>query len=267
MITLTRCLSLAICLTLPALASAHEFWIEPGAYQVEPGEEITADLKNGENFSGINLSYIDRNIARFDIAMADEVAPVEGRMGDRPALKLSADRSGLIVVLHETTPSSLTYKTWDKFQTFADHKDFPDIRARHDARGLPEVDFKEDYTRHAKALIAVGDGAGSDQAFGLETELVALTNPYSPNFNGDMQVALFYNGAARPDAQVEVFERAPDDTVTVSLYRTDSGGKANIPVKPGHDYLFDAVVLRPAPDEADAVWETLWAALTFSVPE
>jgi hypothetical protein len=40
----------------------------------------------------------------------------------------------------------------------------------------------------------------------------------------------------------------------------------NIPVKSGHEYLLDAVVLRAADPDDGAVWETLWAALTFAVP-
>ena len=82
---------------------------------------------------------------------------------------------------------------------------------------------------------------------------------------------LLYQGGPRADAQIEIFERDARGAVTITTLRTDSAGEARIPVKPGHDYLLDAVVLRePAPDlaaEHDAVWETLWAALTFGVPQ
>jgi hypothetical protein len=47
-------------------------------------------------------------------------------------------------------------------------------------------------------------------------------------------------------------------------------GKALIPVKAGTEYLFDAVVMRPLPGsvaEDTPVWETLWASLTFRVPD
>jgi len=37
-------------------------------------------------------------------------------------------------------------------------------------------------------------------------------------------------------------------------------------VTQGHDYLFDAVVLEPSPEDVGAVWDTYWAALTFAVP-
>lgn len=254
------------CAICASVATAHEFWIEPDAFQVAPSAKITAKLKNGQEFKGTTLSYFDRNITRFDVVMGDVVTPVEGRMGDNPALNVTATAPGLVIVVHETTPSYVTYKAWEKFQAFAAHKDFPDIEARHAANGFGPVPFKERYTRHAKALIAVGDGAGSDRPLGLKTEFVALTNPYAADFEGTMRVQLLDEGQPRADAQVEVFDRDPEGGVSITLHRTDDQGIAAIPVTPGHDYLFDGVVLRTADDSDEAVWDTFWAALTFGVP-
>lgn len=260
--------ALSLLTVTPALG--HEFWIDPQKYQVAPGEELLADLRNGQNFEGTALSWFDNRFTRFDIAQGDALRPAEGRMGDTPALSTTAPDTGLMVILHETTPSSLTYRDWDKFLTFAKHKDFPKAAEDHIAAGWPQDRFRESYTRHAKALVAVGEGLGSDRAFGLATEFVALTNPYDPGFDNTMHVRVDYNDAPRGDAQIEVFDRAPDGSVEVSLTRTDDKGEAMIAVTSGHTYLFDAVVLRPAASAGTAedapVWETLWAALTFSVP-
>lgn len=262
----TRFAVILWCLICARGATAHEFWIEPHAFEVSPGSQIVADLKNGQEFKGISLSYFDRNIARFDVITDTSVTPVEGRLGDIPALDVTAQNPGLVIVVHETTPSFVTYQTWEKFAAFAAHKDFADVEARHAANGFGEAPFKEQYTRHVKSLIAVGDGAGADRAVGLRTEFVALTNPYAPDFDGTMRVQLFFEGALRPDAQVEVFDRDTDDMVTISLFRTDAEGIAAVPVTPGHDYLFDGVVLQTADDSDEAVWDTFWAALTFGVP-
>lgn len=254
------------CAICASVATAHEFWIEPKEFQVAPGEQISAQLKNGQNLQGISLAYFDRNITRFDVIIGDKINPVEGRMGDSPALDMSAPANGLVVVVHETTPSFVTYKEWEKFLAFAAHKDFADIHARHEANGFGPAPFKERYTRHAKALIGVGDSAGTDRAMGLKTEFVALTNPYVPEFDGTMKVQLLFQGAPRPDAQVEVFDRDREGVVSISLHRTNADGIAAISVTSGHDYLFDGVVLGTADDSEEAVWDTFWAALTFGVP-
>ena len=53
--------------------------------------------------------------------------------------------------------------------------------------------------------------------------------------------------------------------------QTDDNGVATFPVRPGYSYMVDAVVLREPSDrlaeQFGAVWETLWANLTFAVPE
>ena len=118
--------------------------------------------------------------------------------------------------------------------------------------------------------MAVGDGRGEDRAFGLETELVALENPYTGDMSDGIDVVLLYQGAPRSGAQIEVFDKAADETVQVTTVRTDSEGKATVPVLPAHRYMLDAVALREPSaelaEETRAVWESLWANLTFAIP-
>ncbi|KIN61001.1 DUF4198 domain containing protein [Sulfitobacter noctilucae] len=268
---LSRLLTVLLC-AAPVAAASHELWIESSDYQIESGDQLQAVFKNGENFEGSTLSYFDRSAKRFELRIGDRVVRLAPRSGDNPALNLRLPiGDALVSVVYETTPAEVTYSDWAKFKKFIAHKDFATAEADHAAAGWSKEKFRESYTRHAKALMAVGSGAGSDTEAGLETEFVALSNPYAAGFNNRMKVSLLYEGAPRADAQVEVFDRAPDDSVTVTLHRTDADGVATIPVTAGHEYLFDAVVLRPAPqastEENAVVWETLWAALTFDVPE
>lgn len=254
---------------LPASLAAHEFWIDAQDWQVAPGAPMVADIRVGEKFKGGAYSFLPPRFRRFDIVQGDSVMPVEGRAGDKPALNMAAPEPGLAVAVHVTSDYSLTYRDWDKFVAFATHKDWVPLIAEHEARGLPRTGFRERYSRHGKSLIAVGHGAGMDRAVGLETEIVALANPYTDTLDQGLPVRVLYQGAPRADAQVELFEKAPDGSVEISLHRTDAGGMAVIPVKPGHTYLVDAVVLRALEpvEENDPVWESLWASLTFQVPE
>lgn len=259
-------------LLLPALpASAHEFWIDAERHAVAPGEPLVARLKVGQAFEGVEMSYLPQTFRRFDLVQGDVTGAVEGRMGDRPALNTPASGEGLAVAVHVTTDNVLSYDEFEKFRAFVEHKDAEWTLQAHAARGLPETGFREAYSRYAKALFAVGDGAGADREFGLETELVALANPYVDEIGGGVPVRLLYKGAPRADAQVEVFEMAADRSVEITLVRTDGDGVAIVPVRPGYRYMLDAVLLRePEGDIADrpgVVWESLWANLTFAVPD
>ncbi len=232
---------------------------------------MTAGLFNGQKFAGVEFPFIPERFSRFDLTLGDQVVPVAGRLGDVPALNMPHLGEGLHVAIFESSGDVVNYEDFAVFTRFVQHKDFPGALERHAARGLPEGGFREFYTRHAKALIAVGAGAGQDRVFGLETEIVALKNPYTDDVSGGLPVQVFYQGRPRADTQVELFAKAPDRTVTVTLLRTDAEGIALLPVAPGNSYLADAVVLREPDAETaaaqDAVWESLWAALTFAVPE
>lgn len=250
-------------------AQGHEFWIDPLTFFVNPGTPIRADIKVGENFKGTPSVFLPSRFNRFDIGTPMGFAAVQGRQGDRPALNQIAP-NGLAIVVHETTNSQLTYTEFAKFEKFVSHKDAAWAISEHRARGLPEDEFVEVYSRYAKSLIAVGPGQGADRNVGLLTEIVALANPYTDALPDGLPVRVLYRGAPKSGAQVEVFERAPGGGVRVFLVTANAGGEARIPVKSGHSYMLDSVVLRPpegaAAQNPKAVWESLWANLTFAVP-
>ena len=237
---------------------------------MSPREKLSADIRNGEAFEGNTLVYFEGRIARAEWRIGDAAQAFESRAGDLPALTLTApDRSDLLTLVYEAKPQSLTYKNWELFARFVSHKDLGDTLERHFARGFNEDHVREVYSRFCKSLVSVGDGAGADRAVGLETEIVLLDNPFTTE--GDtLRAKVIYREMDRIGAQIEVFEKDASGTVTVFTTRTDDTGVATIPVKSGHSYLLDAVVMRqPAPDRAEAFnaqWESLWASLTFARP-
>lgn len=251
-------------------AQAHEFWLSPEQYEVAPGAPLVADIRVGQNFKGVAYSYLPNNIVRFDLVQGDAVLPVKSRMGDRPAMTMPAPGEGLVVLVHETTDSTLTYKEFDIFKRFVEHKAFPGVLEQHAARGLPQNMFSESYRRFVKSLVAVGNGEGADRRMGLETEIVALANPYTDALPGGLPVQVFFQGAPRNDAQLEVFDKLNGETVAVTRLRTDDQGRVTVPVAPGHEYLLDAVVLLDTGNDDAAkgpVWRSLWASLTFRMPD
>ncbi|MEM1077920.1 MAG: DUF4198 domain-containing protein [Pseudomonadota bacterium] len=259
---------LLLALSLASHAWSHEFWISPEAYQIPPGGQIIAELRVGEKLKGAGYPFIPARTERFEILQGDQKIETGAQIGDRPALNREMPAPGLAIVIHETADNRLTYREWKKFVAFTDHKDFAWAQEAHQTRGLPETGFVETYRRYGKSLVAVGNGNGADMAVGLETEIVALANPYTDDLTGGLPVRVLHLGAPRQDVQVEFFARAPDGTVTVSLHRTDEAGVAVLPMSPGTEYLVDAVIIEALDptEERDPVWHTLWASLTFQTP-
>lgn len=251
-------------------AKAHEFWIDPVQHQVAPGETALADIRVGQNYKGSSYSFLPPNFRRFDYALGDQLAPVPGTIGDRPAVQMPAPGEGLLILVHETTDLIVNYTEFHRFEEFVRHKGAAWVLDDHAAKGFPTDRFREVYSRYAKSLVGIGDSTGQDRAFGLLTEIVALENPYTDDMSDGLDVQVLYQGAPRANEQVEIFEKAADETVEVSTVTTDAEGRATIPVRPGYRYMLDSVVLRePAPELAasrEAIWESLWANLTFEVP-
>ena len=97
---------------------------------------------------------------------------------------------------------------------------------------------------------------------------MAEANPYTDDLSAGFPVRVLYQGAPRANEQVELFARSGDEVV-VSQYRTDTEGRVVLPVEAGVEYLVDSVLLREleVQAEGDAAWESIWASLTFRVPE
>ena len=269
MINFIRISILIISLSLGAPnAHAHELWLDSKEFQPPEDGKVEIELRNGQNFRGLNLPYFNKSVKQFFWVQNGERHNVKSRLGDVPAMTTSIKNEGLVLVVYESTPESITYNKWEKFIDFIKHKDFPEAEKSHIVRGLPQTGFKETYHRYSKALIGLGHSKGHDSNFGLETEFVAQTNPYVDFANADFIAHLLYQQLPRKNTQVEVFERDPEGTVSKFMLRTDENGRVSVPIKPNFDYLLDAVVLREATPRTNkgAVWESLWAAMTFSVP-
>ena len=88
---------------------AHEFWIDPEAYVISPGETLSATLRVGQEFSGAAMSYLPRNFETFIVRIDGETREVEGRFGDLPALSMAEMDEGLAVIVHQTTVRDLEW--------------------------------------------------------------------------------------------------------------------------------------------------------------
>ncbi len=261
-----RFVLMCVCgLALPV--AAHEFWIEPEGYRVDNGAHIVAHFRNGEGFKGNRLAFLPSQYPEHEIVVGEARQPFSSTLGQRPAFDDAAPAEGMVTLAVTSSTQRIRYKTWEKFQAFVDHKDLGVTLDEHKAMGHPDSAFRESYRRFAKALVGVGHARGADQQLGLEIELVALANPYTADLSGGMPVQAFLGGAPLSDVQIELFQKNAEDDVRISLHRTDAEGIAVLPVARGHSYLVDTVHLRAAPagSEADVVWETLWASLTFAV--
>ncbi len=262
--------SVFITLLMINLASAHEMWIEPVKFIVAKNDTIYAHEKVGQNFKGNQYSYLNTSYEKLDLTVNDKTRPVKSRIGDIPAIHEEAKEEGLTILSAVTTVSDINYETWEKFESFIKNKGLDWVLKKHKERGLPKKGFTEAYKRFPKALVKVGNGKGHDKELGMRLEWVAISNPYTTPFekNGVIKAKLLWEGKPSKHMHVSIFNKNEGKLIKSDLY-TDEQGVVNIPQANGGDFLINAVqMIEPSDkikEETGAVWESLWASLTYSI--
>ncbi len=260
-----------------ASVDAHELWLEPVDFTVSPSAQILADIRNGENFKGINLPFIPTQIDKFTITGAAGEVNVQGRLGDIPAVRQNPDEHGLSIIAYQSQKQTLRYPKFEKFESFAKKEGIEFILLQHAESNLPRSHIVEVFFRYAKSLVWVADngigntvaaGAGntfSDRVLGMPLELVVEDNPYLQS-DSALTVTLFWQGEFLSNAQISVFEKSSG---LLTRVRTDGNGQISLPRESGI-YLLNAVhAVRPNEKlvlDTGAVWQTLWASSTFEIP-
>ena len=249
-------------LSAPALL-AHNFWIEPTTFTPAPGQRVAVRLRVGAELQGDPVPRDPNLIKRFVAVGPSGEAPVPGVPNTEPAGFEAFAAPGLYTIVYDSGRSPVELDA-AKFETYLKEEGLEAVAAARARQGKSAAGAKEVFSRCAKALIAVGGpGSGHDRVFGQRIELVAEKNPYTLAGGGELPVRLLYQGKPLAGALVMALQRGRTDKVTA---RSDARGRVTLKLdRPGF-WLIKAVHMIPAPADAGADWESLWASLTFALP-
>ncbi len=252
----------------PAVVGAHEFWIEPDAHLVAPGDRVEANLKVGQDYSGSTYPFLPGRSVVFQLTDRAGTRDIDSTVGDIPAARLSDLSEGLQIISYVSVPERLTFSDWEVFRFYVGYEGNDWAVAAHLAADLPQTGFTEAYTRHAKALVQVGPpgAADVDRPLGLRFELVALASPYRlAEGQTVLPVQLLWQGAPLVNQQINIFHKA--EAVTLRSVKTGADGRALVPVGDKGRYLLNAVHMKLDADNPENVWESDWASLSFEIGE
>lgn len=279
---------------------AHDFWIEPDSFRPPPGTVVAVHLRVGQNLDGDLVPRANHLIDRFVMVTESGEVPIVGPDAGEPAGRVRPEAPGPAVIGYRslTTPIELEAT---KFEAYLREEGLETIIDERAARGDRAKTGREIYSRCAKSLLRVepaapggaavgqtGASSGSQAAskpakavktpaqgkdkrplyqrpLGFTLEIVPLADPYAMKPGSSLPVQVLHEGKAIANVLVVAMNaEAPMKKISA---RTDKAGRTSLALdRPGF-WLVKAVHMRPAPAASGADWESLWASLTFELPE
>lgn len=242
---------------------AHDFWIEPSTFHPAPGATVAVGLRVGQDFVGDPVPRSSRLIDQFVVRQAGDDQPIVGLENIDPAGWFRADGQSTAVIAYRShgTFVELPAAEFEQYLRQEGLERIIQIRAERGDRAEPG---REHFYRYAKALVAgERESAVATQPIGLGYEIVPAVDPTvgSAAFRG----RVLLEGEPLPGALVVAISRR-DPSVRLSA-RSDREGAFSFVLPRAGIWLIKSVHLVNASMFSRADWDSLWASLTFELPD
>ncbi|MBA3296949.1 MAG: DUF4198 domain-containing protein [Acidobacteria bacterium] len=268
--------SAGLLLLLGLPIAAHEFWVTPSAWVVQPGARAMILAHVGDQFPGANSFTSPERIetVRLIGPSSDTLVPPPYR---REKDSLAADVQvpavpgpyiGVVIV-----KPCVGQKSGAIFQSHIAHQGLDDVTEYRAAHGETDTPVRERYSRYGKTLLRVGSGGDNahvTRPLGLKLELVPLTDPTALPVGSRLRIRLLLDGQPAPNALVGAVHASANAKPEVwpLTSRTDAQGQAEFVLADAGPWLLRSVrSVRRAGEtgELAADWESYWASLSFSL--
>ncbi|MEM7480413.1 MAG: DUF4198 domain-containing protein [Acidobacteriota bacterium] len=250
-------------------AAAHDYWIEPQSFTVEPGSLVQLDLRVGDEAPGESLPFDPTHAETFSLVGGDGQRPVLGRPGARPAGNARLGEAGLYAVAYGSAARSVTLSP-ASFESYLREEGLDSVIARRSELGETDQPGRELFARCAKTLMtagaspvafAAGPPASEHPALaplGLELEIVAEQIPAAGR---ELSLRLLLRG--EPLSGLRVRARPLGEPASATFRTADSTGRVLFELPSAGPWIVTAVHMERAEAAPDHEWRSLWASLTF----
>jgi len=256
-----------------APATAHDFWLQPQAFQPAPGAVTSLTLQVGDGPDRQRSALPLRRITRFDAIGPD------GQARDlRDGLTLGAPEAdaqvrlatpGVYVLAFETDSAAHSHLPADRFEAYLRDEGLTPALEDRARRRRAGRQGSERYGRRAKALVQVGlagaDAQVATRPVGLSLEIVPRVSPYVLPRPGGLPVQVLYEGRPLAGALVKLTDLA-HDAAPREAHRTDASGEAAFAMPTAGAWRLAVVWTRPLGEGEDADYETTFSSLVFGLP-
>ena len=252
---------------IAAPAIAHDFWIQPTRFQVQPDTPLPFTFLVGHgkfrdrwnnNNRILALNHVTRGVKR-------DLRP-QLRNGGSFDFAPSFSAQGLHVVAMQSNHATSELPAI-RFNDYAKVEGLTPILTARQRSGKTTAPGRERYSRRAKALIQVGQATPANQALatrpiGLKLEIVADRNPYALGAARILPVHVLYDGRRLPGATVKLTNLGADER-PFAVAVTDRAGQARFRVPASGAWLLNVIWTEPVANDPKVDFDTTFSSLTF----
>ena len=261
---------------------AHDFWLIPNAFIVEPGGQVEILGQTSSAFPTSEAAVTPDRIASARLIGAATAADINdlSARGTSLLLRHRQPSEGQYLVAVQLKPRSVR-ESPESFRRYLRLEGAPEALERYEREGLlPTTDsVTRRYAKYAKTLVQVGQGSSRsfDRRAGHALEFVPLSDPAAVEPGQTLSLQLLLNGrplaGAHAHAGAVPFGAAAfADTAAARAARprdlsltTTGDGKLTIPINRAGLWNIRTLQIVPAAAGSGADWDVHWATFVFGV--
>jgi uncharacterized GH25 family protein len=265
-----RALLLLIGFGIACEGHAHEFWVQPGEFQIAPGAVLSLALQVGDGGMRQRSPIPLHRITRFEA-----IGPNGDAIDMRTSLAATAKRDvlldvpGTYVLALATDNRAYSRQSAERFNAYLETEGLtPALEYRARTHQM-HVDGFERYSRAAKSIVLVGASSVQSQPhvtqpLGLPLEIVPVVNPYGEPRPTSFPVRVLYDGQVLPGALVKL-SNLEQGLAPVDARRSDKFGLVTFTMPQTGSWLVSVVWTKRLENSSEADFETVFASLTFGL--
>lgn len=247
--------------------AAHDFWIQPRQFQVQPDAPLPFTFQVGHGRSRDRWGNNQRIVALTDFFGGTKRDRRPDLRNAGPADLVAAFRPAGLHVVAMQTNHAFSELPAARFNDYLKEEGLTSIIAARQRAGSTGTAGRERYSRRAKTLIQVGAFTSANQALatrpvGLKLEIVADNSPYALDASRMLPVHVLYNGRRLPGATVKL-TKLGDDERPFATAITDRTGRTRFRIPANGAWLLTVVWAEPVRGDPKVDFDTIFSSLTF----
>jgi uncharacterized GH25 family protein len=259
---------------LATSAMAHDFWIQPNDYWVDPMNPVGFSLQVGHG------PYRQRSPIALGRIVRFEAISVDGSKIDlRDRMKLGGQlddghiafsKPGTYVLVMETDARAQSHLPAIRFNDYLKVEGLTPALEQRERIHRTDADGSENYSRRAKSLVQVGPPDATTNAqvtvpLGLPLEIVPEQNPYAVPQSATLPVRVIYEGRPLTGALIKL-TNLQHDQAPFETHLTDREGRARFAMPTQGVWLLNVIWTKVLPSARETDFETVFSSLSFGFP-